>query len=366
MNNRKMRFLFFLCIVAKVVSINENCMKPYISGQSIPDCSWVEALNTMTYHRSMMNEYLCRNYLANEIMDTVRNRTIDKRLGRPAMNVRLARDSMMEDSGSEKYKDWLSRSTTLQDIYRHYEGMPEGDSLQGSQTAPIGDGDVTGYAFLGEKSVGHGLGDFGPSYHHGYHHFEHFEDEYEHEEKGLKLKEIFDLALTAIAFLAFGAFVTETMIYGFGAQNQEAQMMIMSPVAGGNGIAFKSNVEGPTLPNTNARSIPSRDVSNDVLNEISKQVLTSIEALSVFDRDGGECLRRVLCENNKYARTLSGGQKIWLPLWSFGASWIAGKFAKPDNNVLLENLKAALFGFGDANCEKLYGKCGGKLKRRRK
>lgn len=109
MNCRKIRFLISLGFLVCAHCIDENCVRPQINKDNNTDSSWVEALNTMSYHRSMMNEYLCRNYLAKEIVDTVRNQTIDKRLGKPAMNVRLVRESLLEDSGSARYKDWLSR-----------------------------------------------------------------------------------------------------------------------------------------------------------------------------------------------------------------------------------------------------------------
>lgn len=92
-------------------------------------------------------------------------------------------------------------------------------------------------------------------------------------------------------------------------------MMIMSPVTGFGSAAFKSNIEQQSLPTIDARHSSNEETVNSVLNEMSRQVLMSIEALSIADRDGGECLRRVLCESNKYSRTLSGSQKIWLPLW---------------------------------------------------
>lgn len=73
--------------------------------------SWNQALDTMSYHRSMMNEYLCRNFVANEIVQALQNKTKSSvdRMGNPFRKAKLERDSLMEDLGSKHYKDWLSR-----------------------------------------------------------------------------------------------------------------------------------------------------------------------------------------------------------------------------------------------------------------
>lgn len=63
------------------------------------------------------------------------------------------------------------------------------------------------------------------------------------------------------------------------------------------------------------RALPFINIPMDVLNAMSAKVLSSIEALAILQEDEGACLRRVLCENNKYSRSLSGLQRIWLPLW---------------------------------------------------
>lgn len=74
--------------------------------------SWNQALDTMSYHRSMMTEFLCRNYVANEIIEALQNKTkssVDRRIGNPFRKAKIERDSLMEDLGSKHYKDWLSR-----------------------------------------------------------------------------------------------------------------------------------------------------------------------------------------------------------------------------------------------------------------
>lgn len=68
-------------------------------------------------------------------------------------------------------------------------------------------------------------------------------------------------------------------------------------------IRLKRNIPTITQPN------------NAILNELARRVLTSIEAALVANQDEGECLRKTLCENNKFSRTLEDQSKIWVPVW---------------------------------------------------
>lgn len=54
---------------------------------------------------------------------------------------------------------------------------------------------------------------------------------------------------------------------------------------------------------------------NEELNELSHRVMRSIEAVLASDQDNGNCLRRVLCDDNKQSRENNGGIRIWVPVW---------------------------------------------------
>lgn len=54
---------------------------------------------------------------------------------------------------------------------------------------------------------------------------------------------------------------------------------------------------------------------NEELNEMSQHALRSIEAFLAARADGGNCLRRTLCEATRYSRDTSGGQRVWIPVW---------------------------------------------------
>lgn len=59
-----------------------------------------------------MNEYLCRSYLAEEILDITGPRAED-RVGNweegSKADLSLVKDSLLNDQGSSNYKDWLTR-----------------------------------------------------------------------------------------------------------------------------------------------------------------------------------------------------------------------------------------------------------------
>lgn len=46
---------------------------------------------------------------------------------------------------------------------------------------------------------------------------------------------------------------------------------------------------------------------------MSRKVLQSIEAAIVAPEDSGNCLKHILCQNNK-VKTASNA-KMWLPVW---------------------------------------------------
>ncbi|XP_024085597.1 uncharacterized protein LOC112128056 [Cimex lectularius] len=345
-----------------------------------------DAFMTMQYHRSMMNEYLCRSYVADEILTGISEKNIG-RLGVPAkkhMNHKNHRtqDTLLNDQGSSSYKNWLSRSTLLGDIYRHYDQMGDSDETgQGSEEMETGE--VTGYAvqnFGNTKTIpsspygppifgpdfgggdghgggeihfsggsGHGTPEYGGGQSHGHGAVggdEHYYYTEEHSGKGLALKDLFDLALTALAFLAFGLFVMN-LIMNCMIGNQGTTVVMQTSAGTG---------EASTATGTRVRS--SRSILDDgYLNEMAYRVLNSIDNLTQLNEarttDSRACLQYSLCQNNKYSRTLNGKHKMWLPIWSFGLSWLSGKLGEDK----LSNLQASILGLGNANCAKMYASC---------
>ncbi|XP_068909687.1 WAG22 antigen-like isoform X2 [Tenebrio molitor] len=247
------------------------------------DGTFDEAMETMGFHRSKMNEYLCRNYVAEEIIGDMTLSRIKRRMGSNTHGIQThakdkvsVKNQLLQDEGSSNYKDWLSKSTTLEDIYRHYDNVnnrvddhgedaDKDDELnedydgqimgysfhqqqQGGppaklghsgfsgggggypypQSGPHGGGGGGGYPYGGGSGGGyggmsaHGGGGGHPGFSgHGVQEPEpiiheqpkyHVVHEESHSEKEHDLSDLFDIALTALAYLSFGMFIIHVIM----------------------------------------------------------------------------------------------------------------------------------------------------------
>ncbi|XP_011501620.1 PREDICTED: uncharacterized protein LOC105365210 [Ceratosolen solmsi marchali] len=361
----------------------------------------------MEYHRKQMNQYLCHGYIAEEIFKEIGTVRVKRRnefssgnsipdfLGEQNITVH---DKLLSDEGSLKYKDWLHRTTTLDDIYRHYspsntfnkkhevyeDSESEGDieefegEISGySVPSPISTGKIGkpgGYSYPsygiplnGAPPLSHNHR-FVPAIHeqHIYLPSQHNnEDEhpiYHEKDKGhdLSIKDFFEIALTALAFLSFGLFVIQLLM------NITAPMMTTtttaSTVVASIDQRFRRHVlDAPSLAYAEG---------NAEIDELAHRVLRSIEAALVAPADSGNCLRRILCEDNRYSRNTQGGQRIWIPAWSMSMSWTAGRMLNQNPwSAMLDSVKASVLGLGRAKCETLYPDCDlrrERVKRRRR
>ncbi|XP_029056440.1 uncharacterized protein LOC114883133 [Osmia bicornis bicornis] len=378
--------------------------------EEMVDGSIHNALSKMEYHRKRMNEYLCHGYMAEEIVKMMSTPRVKRRLSISEKselhdlmdddNVTI-HDKLLSDEGSMKYKNWLQRRTTLDDVYQHYTPHKKMKKKQGVYNNDFEefDGEVTGYAMqapLPSGKVGfyedqHDQDDhmlssssgqnfyYGLGYGHGGHggHFVHHEtfpaiheEHYytepmyqDHEEEShkpsyykgkgneLSIKDFFEIALTALAFLAFGLFIIQ---------------LLMNATANMNTTTVTMATAAKRLKR-DAGSLPFSYASNEELNELSYNVLRSIEAALVADLDSGNCIRRILCEDNRHSTQTRDARKIWMPVWSLGMSWISGRVLKGSPwSAMLDSVKASVLGLGGADCASLYPDCDLKKERIRR
>ncbi|KYN42387.1 hypothetical protein ALC56_03147 [Trachymyrmex septentrionalis] len=387
------------------VSDHYNVSKTVINETM--DGSFDRALTEMEYHRKRMNEYLCHGYIAEEIFKEVSTPRVKRHPESLSTNLNhnflgddnvTVHDKLLADEGSTKYKNWLQRMTTLNDIYRHYAPHKKIIKKQDVQHDDIEefDGEVTGYAMQAPLPESNGkVGIYDPpheddmlssstgrhSFHYGslfgHHHGDHYghhadffpsaHEEYyyaphhhhqdqDHEDhkhsyskgKGseISLKEFFEIALTALAFLSFGLFIIQ---------------LICNATDNNNGSRRKKRA---TI------SLSSSTINNEDLNELSYRVLRSIEAAMVAEADSGNCLRRILCEDNQYSKETKDDRRIWIPVWSLGMSWLSGRMLyRTPWSAMLDSVKASVLGLGGIDCASFYPECdleNERIKRRRR
>lgn len=84
---------------------------------------------------------------------------------------------------------------------------------------------------------------------------------------------------------------------------------------------------------------------------MSRRALISSEATLSISEDGGKCHLKVLCDNNLYAKDKLDGQRLWVPVWSLGISYLSSRFKMQHTTTnILESLKAVILGIGGGDC----------------
>lgn len=91
---------------------------------------------------------------------------------------------------------------------------------------------------------------------------------------------------------------------------QQGTTVVMQMTTDGN--AANNNNDGTTRVKRNINMIKDND-----LNQLSYHILNSIDTLIMLQEDKKQehCLKRSLCESNKFSRKLPLNQQIWVPVW---------------------------------------------------
>ncbi|XP_059477316.1 uncharacterized protein LOC132197789 isoform X2 [Neocloeon triangulifer] len=324
------------------------------------------ALNTMRFHRKMMNEYLCRGYMAQDILDQLQkdaNEGVeieqedrppkDKLQRRGGQRKTTKPNPLLKDEGSSNYKDWLSRSAVLEDIYRRYEHLSDDEEEEFDQRdrsmvdrdddydAEVADWESSGHGHVsGGSSAGSGL--------------------------QLGIGDMYDVALTAIAILAFGIFILNVFL-GILLPTSSTRTVVISNLT----LPFRNREGESEIPLAKlnddedktheriARAISEEPEESE--EGAARLVLITIKAAL---RGNPKCLQSALCVGNKVARKLEGAAKLWVPVWSLGMSWLGRRGGGSETlgkSVLyaraLENLRASTLGLAGVKCGEIFPPC---------
>ncbi|XP_055600369.1 uncharacterized protein LOC129749419 isoform X2 [Uranotaenia lowii] len=388
----------------------------------------------------MINSYLCNGFVAQQIISELLPSTLgfSKRLGSTLMvsspdlnntttissKLPSPKTAMLYDPGSSGYVDWLSKSTTLDDIYRNYLspsmsnltndlGNHRADTAVNpnlQQPSVAGDyfdeGVITGFAvqhpdpsqhpspvYSQPYNPSYNPSSYNPSYkaqpykpnpyqlqprpapgqlpnknphellqgesRGDYYHIHRLEYEHEkehhHEGKSLALKDLFDIALTTLAFLSFGMFILQ-VIMCLTMTNADTNLMV--PVATteltGEGVE-EVRIGGRRRRRRSLLELNQLQRLSEI-NEIARKVLDSMDAAIHAKEDSGRCSQFVICEGNQLSTGLKYIRRYWMAVWNLGISWLTGNLVDEESRsgVILDCLKSMIVGLGGGDCRKSF------------
>lgn len=164
--------------------------------------------------------------------------------------------------------------------------------------------------------------------------------------KSVGIKDLFDIALTTLAFLSFGMFIIQViMCITMARGNENSVMLPMEMTADG------GEVEAAELEVRVKRAIEEHSPNNiREINDISKRTLQSIEAFVLAKHDQGQCLKKFICENNKFSRQAADIQRYTIPIFGISLSYLSNKLNDFPITANLDDLRASLIGLGNGNC----------------
>ena len=127
--------------------------------------------------------------------------------------------------------------------------------------------------------------------------------------KGLGLKDLFDIALTTLAFLSFGMFILQVIMCITMTKTDANMMMIPvdGEVDGDGSVEVRRRTARALLDMESARL---REI-----NEIARKVLDSMDAAVFARRDEGQCVQRVICESQQLSKELKYARGYWMSVW---------------------------------------------------
>lgn len=144
--------------------------------------------------------------------------------------------------------------------------------------------------------------------------------------------------------------------------NDQVMMPLEMTMDGSEAEAAELEVRVKRAINDNEKKYQSdRNYDTNVrrINEIARRALTSFEAFVIAKHDNGQCLKRFVCENNKFSRRAKDLQKYLMPSFGLAISYISNKLNNRPIIVNLDSIQASIIGLGNGSCAKY--KCDYKL-----
>ncbi|XP_073819886.1 uncharacterized protein [Musca autumnalis] len=388
--------------------LNENTfdsMKNATKTEYIINPNLDSAINTMNFHRDMMQNYILSEYLVNQISASVSKNTqkpwLSKRIGTAKTYANETNESgkLLEDEGSNKYATWLKRlgeahyaklySNPNHRTYLNLTSLANEDVDYGLDN--VEEADVTGYAYTGDETPvtilkhNHHKMMFGEiprnmniqpvaksgydGYDDGYyssnsHAFADHEnspplqtslsDIVVNQTKEIGLKDITNIALTTLAFLSFGMFVLQVLMC-ITMNKEDTTNMSMLPVDGTDDM---NGADGTDEIRRKRRSVVYDN--QYFIYKVQKLAESAILSIDSMYHNNSTCQLYVLCKNIKFAKLQKNEGKLWIPIWSLATGWITGRNGAKSSTPLLgqipliSTLKAVLIGLSGDDCTDYY------------
>ncbi|XP_053678667.1 uncharacterized protein LOC128729044 [Anopheles nili] len=160
----------------------------------------------------------------------------------------------------------------------------------------------------------------------------------------LKLQDLFEIALTTLAYLSFGMFILQ-VIMCITMTKTDSSVMILPTTS-------ELEVEDEER-RRNTRELPFEDItaSRD-LNQLIKHVLISMNAPVNTEKDDHNCLLSHLCKINKKTRIIKDIKHYWKTMLSFGICWLSTTrfLSWSSSSFAMKCMNAALTGLGNGKC----------------
>lgn len=166
--------------------------------------------------------------------------------------------------------------------------------------------------------------------------------------KSIGLRDLFDIALTTLAFLSFGMFIIQVIMCIIMTKHSDQSVMLPMEMATADG----GEAETAELEVRVKRAINDFDPRVRQANEIARRALRSFEGFIIAKDDEGQCLKKFICENNKFSRRARDIQKYLIPLVGVGLSWMSNRINRMPITSNLDHLQASIIGLGGGKCER--------------